>query len=98
MRHRPDRRDEDSVLGRRRHIDTGLRSLGNRLTEIVFDVLRRGIRILQPWPREVPMDVGMGARESVPEMLTAAARSRLRAGADEPLSQPEREPLLADAQ
>ena len=98
MRHRPDRRDEYRIFRRGWRIHTGLRALADGLAKIVLHILGRRIGILQPWPWEVPMDVGMGAREGVPAMLTAAAGSRLGADAEEPLSEPEREPLLADAQ
>ena len=44
------------------------------------------------------MDVGMRARDCVSAMLAAAAGSRFGTGAEQPLPEPEREPLLADAE
>ena len=44
------------------------------------------------------MDVRVGAGQRVPAVLAAAARLRILAGAQEPLAQPEREALLADAE
>ena len=44
------------------------------------------------------MDVRMRASEGVAAVLTGAARLRLRTGAEQALAEPEREPLLADAE
>jgi hypothetical protein len=40
----------------------------------------------------------MRAGDGVSAMLTAAARTRLRTRAEQPLPEPERQPLLADAE
>jgi hypothetical protein len=43
------------------------------------------------------MDVRMRAGESIPAVLAGTAWPRLRPRAEEPLPQPERQPLLSDA-
>ena len=44
------------------------------------------------------MDVRVIASQRIATVLASAARTRLRAGAEQALTEPEREPLLADAE
>jgi hypothetical protein len=44
------------------------------------------------------MDIRMGAGERIPAVLTCTTRPRLSAGTQQALAEPEREPLLADAE
>jgi hypothetical protein len=97
VRHRPDRRDEDGVFRRWGRIDPVLGPLADCVAKVVLDVLGRRIRVLQPRARKVPVNVGVSARDGVPAMLAGATRPRLRASAEQPLSEPQRKPLLADA-
>ena len=71
---RAHRGDVDALLRRRRRrYAPGLDPLADRLAEVVVDVGRRDVRVLEPWSRKVPVDVGMRPGEGVAAMLADAA-------------------------
>ena len=95
---RAHRRDEDRVAAARRRVQSEVgdaRAHGFRL--VLENVLRGGIGVRLARAREEPAQIGMDELRGVAAVHALAAWALAFAGAEQELSEPERETLLADA-
>jgi hypothetical protein len=99
LHERAHRRDEDRVASAGRRVEPGIGDARTHRLGLVLEYrLRGGIRIGVARAREKPAEIGMHELRGVATVDALATGTLALARAKEELSEPEREPLLPDAQ